>query len=64
METRQPRFPSGRNARILETVIVLAAVVVAIKKQLGLPVRFIGIGDQLEDLGLFDAEAYVEALFA
>jgi fused signal recognition particle receptor len=37
--------------------------VFAIKQKLGLPVKFIGVGEQLEDLEPFDAEAYVEALF-
>src|SRR5262249_43992703 len=35
----------------------------AIKRKLGLPVKYIGIGEKLEDLAPFDAEAYVEALF-
>jgi fused signal recognition particle receptor len=35
----------------------------AIKRRLGLPVRFIGVGEQLDDLAPFDPEAYVEALF-
>jgi fused signal recognition particle receptor len=35
-----------------------------IKQKLGLPVKFIGIGEQLDDLEPFDPEAYVEALFA
>src|SRR5262245_21747499 len=35
-----------------------------IKQKLGLPVRFIGVGEKLEDLEPFDPEAYVEALFA
>jgi len=36
----------------------------AIKKRLDLPVKFIGVGEKLEDLEPFDPEAYVEALFA
>lgn len=36
----------------------------AIKQKLGLPVKFIGVGEQLDDLEPFDPEAYVEALFA
>src|SRR6516164_4518958 len=39
-------------------------VIFAIKQKLGLPVKFIGIGEQLDDLQPFDPEAYVEALFA
>ena len=35
-----------------------------IKQKLGLPVKFIGVGEKLEDLEPFDAETYVEALFA
>ncbi|MFL5240617.1 MAG: signal recognition particle-docking protein FtsY [Gemmataceae bacterium] len=34
-----------------------------IKQKLDLPVKFIGIGEKLEDLEPFDAEAYVDALF-
>jgi fused signal recognition particle receptor len=29
-----------------------------------LPVKFIGVGETLDDLEPFDPEAYVEALFA
>jgi fused signal recognition particle receptor len=35
-----------------------------IKQKLNLPVKFIGVGEKLEDLEPFDADAYVEALFA
>jgi fused signal recognition particle receptor len=35
----------------------------AIKKKLGLPVKFIGVGEKLEDLQPFDPETYVAALF-
>jgi fused signal recognition particle receptor len=36
----------------------------AIKQKLGLPVKFIGVGEKLEDIEPFDPEMYVEALFA
>jgi fused signal recognition particle receptor len=36
----------------------------AIKQKLNLPVKFIGVGEQLDDLEPFDPDAYVEALFA
>ena len=36
----------------------------AIKQKLALPVKFIGIGEKLEDLEPFDPDAYVDALFA
>jgi len=35
-----------------------------IKQKIGLPVKFIGVGEKLEDLEPFDPDAYVEALFA
>jgi fused signal recognition particle receptor len=36
----------------------------AIKQKLDLPVKFIGVGEQIDDLEPFDPEGYVEALFA
>lgn len=38
--------------------------VFAIRKRLGLPVKFVGVGEQLDDLEPFDPDAYVDALFA
>ena len=38
-------------------------IVVAIQEQLDIPVRFIGIGETLEDLRDFDPDEFVEALF-
>jgi fused signal recognition particle receptor len=38
-------------------------VIFSIKQKLGLPVKFIGVGEQLDDLQPFDPEAYVEAIF-
>jgi fused signal recognition particle receptor len=37
-------------------------IVLAICDQLGLPINFIGIGDELEDMAPFDAGAFVQAL--
>jgi fused signal recognition particle receptor len=38
-------------------------VILGIADQLGLPVRYIGIGERVDDLREFDAEEFVEALF-
>src|SRR3954470_5849546 len=38
-------------------------VVVAIQKELGLPIKFIGLGEQAEDLQPFDAKDFARALF-
>ena len=37
--------------------------VISIKKKLGLPVRFVGVGEKVEDLMEFNAQDFVEALF-
>ncbi len=39
-------------------------IVVAIKSELDIPVKLIGVGEQLDDLQKFDAEEFVEALFS
>jgi fused signal recognition particle receptor len=38
-------------------------VVVAIRQQVGLPVKYVGVGEQLDDLALFEPDEFVEALF-
>jgi fused signal recognition particle receptor len=35
----------------------------AIKQRLGLPVKFVGVGEKIDDLEPFDPHAYVDALF-
>ncbi len=37
-------------------------VVVAIARRFGLPIRFVGVGEQAEDFGIFDARAYVDGM--
>jgi fused signal recognition particle receptor len=37
--------------------------VVAIRRKLGLPVKFVGVGEKPDDLEVFDAESFVNALF-
>lgn len=39
-------------------------VVLAIKEGLGIPVKYIGVGEQIDDLQTFDAEDFARALFA
>ena len=38
-------------------------VVVAIRKQVGLPVKYVGVGEKAEDLTLFEPDPFVDALF-
>jgi fused signal recognition particle receptor len=38
-------------------------IVIAISRELGLPIRFVGTGEQMDDLLPFDAQTYVNSLF-
>jgi len=38
-------------------------IVVAIARELGLPIRFVGTGEQINDLVPFDAQTYADSLF-
>jgi fused signal recognition particle receptor len=38
-------------------------MVVAIQKELGLPIKFVGLGEQPDDLQPFDAKQFAQALF-
>ncbi len=39
-------------------------VIIGIKKELNVPVKLIGVGEQIEDLRLFEPQDFVDALFA
>lgn len=38
-------------------------IIFAIAEKLGLPIRFIGVGEGIEDLRIFNAEEFTKALF-
>ncbi len=38
-------------------------IVVSIKRELGIPVKFIGVGEKIDDMQEFDSREFVEALF-
>ncbi|HYE07936.1 MAG TPA: signal recognition particle-docking protein FtsY [Planctomycetota bacterium] len=38
-------------------------IVIAIKRELNLPVRYIGVGEQMDDLQPFDPDAFIDAIF-
>ena len=38
-------------------------IAIAIQAELGIPVKYIGIGEQIDDLQKFDADQFVDALF-
>ena len=39
-------------------------IVIAIQRTLGIPVKWVGLGEGIDDLAPFDPEAFIEALFA
>ena len=38
-------------------------IILSIKKELGIPVKFIGVGEQIDDMKHFDADEFASALF-
>jgi fused signal recognition particle receptor len=38
-------------------------IIFSIKQELGIPVKFIGVGEQIEDMKPFNAEEFASALF-
>ncbi|HDQ71929.1 MAG TPA: signal recognition particle-docking protein FtsY, partial [Chloroflexi bacterium] len=38
-------------------------MVFAVARDLGLPIRFVGVGEKIEDLAPFDADAFIDGLF-
>lgn len=38
-------------------------IVISIKHELGIPVKFIGVGEKIDDLEVFDADEFISALF-
>ena len=39
-------------------------IAVAIQSELGVPVKYIGVGETIEDLQKFDSDEFVNALFS
>ena len=48
---------------IIQGSYVVGGIVFAIARQLQLPIRYIGVGEQVDDLRSFDARTFVDALF-
>ena len=38
-------------------------IAVAIQSELGIPVKYIGVGESIDDLQKFDADQFINALF-
>ena len=38
-------------------------IIFALAKELGIPIRFIGVGEQADDLQVFNSKDFIQALF-
>jgi len=65
VQAREFMAASGANGIVLTKLDGTAkgGVAVAIANDLKLPIRYVGVGEALEDLVPFDAATYVDALF-
>ena len=65
VQAREFMAASGANGIVLTKLDGTAkgGVAVAIANDLKLPIRYVGVGEGLEDLVPFDAATYVDALF-
>jgi len=66
MQTQQFKEAVGVTGLVLTKLDGTAkgGVVFALAKQHALPIRFIGVGEQIDDLKPFEAETFVQALLA
>ena len=65
VQAREFMNASGANGIVLTKLDGTAkgGIAIAIANDLRLPIRYVGVGEQLDDLVAFDAHVYVDALF-
>ena len=65
IQARQFKEAAGITGIVLTKLDGTAkgGIAIAIREELGLPVRYIGVGEQLDDMQPFDAKEYIEAIF-
>ena len=66
VQAREFMAASGANGIVLTKLDGTAkgGIAVAIAHELKLPIRYVGVGEGIDDLVPFDAAAYVDALFS
>jgi fused signal recognition particle receptor len=52
-----------KDGKCMDTSTAKGGIVLKINKEMNLPVRFIGVGEQIDDLQVFDSMSFVEAMF-
>ena len=64
-QAREFKEAAGITGIILTTLDGTArgGIIIAIKDELGLPVKFVGVGEKIDDLQPFSAEDFTDALF-
>ncbi|MFQ9872536.1 MAG: hypothetical protein ACLRVT_05890 [Oscillospiraceae bacterium] len=64
-QARQFKEAAGLTGIVLTKLdgIARGGVVIGIKEELGIPVKFIGVGEQIDDLQEFSPQQFVDALF-
>ena len=64
-QARQFKEAAGLTGIVLTKLDGTArgGVVISIKDDLGIPIKYIGVGEQIDDLQPFDAKGFVDALF-
>ena len=65
IQAKQFRETAGLTGIVLTKLDGTAkgGIAIAIREELGLPVRYIGVGEQLDDMQPFDAKEFIDAIF-
>ena len=66
LQAKEFRHAADLSGLILTTLDGTAkgGIILSIKKELNIPVKFIGVGEKIDDMQPFDADEFVDALFA
>jgi len=65
VQAREFMAASGANGIVLTKLDGTAkgGVIISIQEELGVPVKYVGVGEEVEDLQAFEPERFVQALF-
>ena len=49
--------------KVVEAIVAKGGVAIGISEQFGIPIKYLGVGEGMHHLQVFDKKAFVEALF-